>query len=113
MNDNATTTTETATSAAEPVQPQRARSVKEIEGARRKFANLTNGRVTRALLALRVVANIGKLAVSKDQLSEADVERIMAALDAGAIDTRKRLTAGVTGQQLDIEFDLAHPEAGE
>lgn len=99
-NQNTPTTTPPASSS------DRARSAKEVISARRKFTNLVNGRVTRALHAIRVVANLSKMEASKDQMADADVEAIMAALDREVAICRKRLTSAATGQQLDVEFEL-------
>jgi hypothetical protein len=60
----------------------------------------------RALMALQVLGNLGKLTASKDQMSEADVETMLKVLDAEVERTRRRLRSGATGQQLDVEFDL-------
>jgi hypothetical protein len=85
---------------------KRATSAAEYTTQRRKFRNLVNSRVGRALNSVRVVANIAKLSLSREVLADADVEAIMAAIEAEVAHCRKRLTAGATGHQLDIEFDL-------
>lgn len=102
--DDAAATTTSSRSEAKPAP--RARSVAEVEIKRRKFIDLANGRVRRAIMAVRVVANIAKLTASKDVFAEDDAELIISTLADEVERAAKRLRNGVTGHQLDIEFDL-------
>ena len=98
----ATTTTSMTSSGSK----RRASSAADYEPKRRKFRNLANGRVGRALNAIRVVANLAKLEASKDVLGDADVLAICQAVEAEVAMMRRRLTSAATGHQLDVEFDL-------
>jgi len=84
-----------------------ARSAADIaETKRQKLTKVVNGRVKRVRHALTVLGNIARAEVSRDELSEADVERIMEALRYELEHCGDRLLSGATGKQLDIEFDL-------
>jgi hypothetical protein len=83
-----------------------AHSAAEAEPKRAKLAKIVNGRVKRVRKALVVLGNIAKAEVSRNELSEADVERIMDALRYELEHCGDRLLSGATGRQLDIEFDL-------
>jgi hypothetical protein len=100
------TTTTSTTSSGSKRKAKRALSAAEFEPKRRKFRNLINGRVGRCLNAIRVVANVAKLEVSKDVLADDDVEAILQAIEAEVAQCRRRLTSAATGHQLDVEFDV-------
>jgi hypothetical protein len=87
--------------------PYRALSKDQIaETKRQKLTKIINGRVRRARKALHILGNVAKDEVSRGELSEADVERIMEALRFEMEHCGDRLMSGATGKQLDIEFDL-------
>lgn len=101
MNDNptpASTTTNSTTSSSSERKP--------YTPNRRKVVNLINSRTGKAINALRVLGNVTKLTVLDQNLADADVERIMTAIEAEVAFLRRRLTSAATGVQLDVEFDL-------
>ena len=107
MNDNPTPSpSSTPTTSTTSSGSKRAKSVADVTSKRRKFTNLANGRVSRAMNAIRVVANLSKQEASRNVLADADVEIICTAIEAETLMMRKRLTSAATGEQLDVEFDL-------